>query len=259
MNLGISGRRALITGAAGGIGRATARALIEEDVEVVLTDLKEEGVRDAAAELGAVGHAADLSSADGVAGLHEAVQGDIDILVHAAGVTGAKGDPMTMEDADWDHAWRTDFMSGVRLARAFGPAMLERRWGRMVFVTSENAAQPYPDETVYNVAKIAIASFAKSLAMAHAGNGLSVNCVAPAFVETAMTDGMMDKRAGDGESREEAVAAFLEEERPFLALGRRGRPEEVAAVIALLCSERASFVAGANWRVDGGSVASVEM
>lgn len=260
MDLGLRGRGALVTGGAGGIGFQTARLLAAEGARVTLTDIDAEAVAAKADEVGGRGLAADLSTSEGARALLEALDDEIDILVHAAGVTGAKGDPLEMTDEDWTHAWNTDFMSAVRLARALGPRMVERGWGRMVFVTSENAAQPYPDETVYNVAKVALASFSKSVAMQHSGRGLLANCVAPAFIETAMTNRMMDRKAeSQGESRETAVAEFLEQDRPFLGLGRRGRPEEVAPVIALLCSDLASFVAGANWRVDGGSVASLEL
>ncbi|WP_075222277.1 SDR family NAD(P)-dependent oxidoreductase [Acuticoccus yangtzensis] len=259
MDLKINGKRALVTGGSGGLGAAAAAVLADAGAEIWLTDIDEEKVAETAAKIGAKSVAADLSTTEGAQALFQAT-GEVDILVHAAGVTGAKGDPLEMTDEDWNEALQVDFMSAVRVARLYGPAMLKAGWGRMVFVTSENAAQPYPDETVYNVAKIGVASFAKSISMAHAGKGLLANCVAPAFIETPMTDGMMEKEAKKrGVSREEAVKAFLDEERPYLALKRRGRPEEVAPVIALLASELASFVAGANWRVDGGSVGSIEI
>ncbi|RAI03032.1 ketoacyl reductase [Acuticoccus sediminis] len=259
MDLRIDGRSALVTGGSGGIGSAAAQMLAEAGVTVWLSDIDKKAVTAAAKAIGATPVAADLSTTGGAAALHEAT-GPVDILVHAAGVTGAKGDPLRMTDDDWDEVHQIDFMSAVRVARLYGPAMIDKGWGRMVFVTSENAAQPYPDETVYNVAKIGLASFAKSIAMAHAGKGLLANCVAPAFIETPMTDGMMEKEAQKrGVGKDEAIEAFLDEQRPYLGLKRRGRPEEVAPVIALLCSELASFVSGANWRVDGGSVGSIEI
>jgi len=260
MDLGISGKRALITGATGGIGLATCRFLAAEGATLFLSDLDGEKVRRAAGVFGADHAEADLSDKDGCEALVRAAGTDFDIWVHATGVTGDKGDPLRMDESAWSKALNVDFMSAVRLARLLCPPMMQRGWGRVVFVTSENVAQPYPDETVYNASKSALLSFAKSVAMAHSGTGMLVNCVAPAFIETPMTDGMMKKRAQEqGVSQDQAVTGFLKEERPYLVLGRRGRPEEAAAVIAMLCSELASFVTGANWRVDGGAVGSINI
>jgi NAD(P)-dependent dehydrogenase (short-subunit alcohol dehydrogenase family) len=262
MDLGIKGRRALITGGAGTIGKHTARLLIEEGVTVTLTDIDEDEVKETAKELGGgtEGIAADLASSSGAKEFAAKVTGKPDILVHAAGVTGAKGDPLEIEEDEFMEALQIDFLSGVRMAKHFVPAMAEKGWGRVVYVTSENVAQSYPDEVVYNSAKSALLSFAKGLSMPYAKKGVLVNAVAPAFIETNMTDGMMKKRAEEeGVSFDEAVESFLEEERPYLKLGRRGRPDEVAATIAFLCSERASFVVGSNYRVDGGAVASLDI
>jgi NAD(P)-dependent dehydrogenase (short-subunit alcohol dehydrogenase family) len=260
MDLKLGGKRALVTGAAGGIGGAIARRLAGEGASLTLVDRKSETLADIADDLDARSASADLSTQHGVDALMAEIGIEHDILVHAAGVTGAKGDPLAMMDEDWMEALETDFLSGVRLARHLGPHMLAENWGRMVFVTSENAAQPYPDETVYNVSKVGLTSFAKSVSMAHAAAGLLANCVSPAFVATGMTDAMMDAKADEqGTTRDEAIENFLKSDRPFLALQRRGRPEEVAPVVALLCSDLASFVAGANWRVDGGSVASLDL
>ena len=264
MDLGIKGRSAVVTGGAGGIGLATARILLEEGAHVLLTDIDEAELKASVKVLGgATDHlqalVADLSGQAGVDTLIDATAWNLDILVHTTGVTGAKGDPLAdMTDEDWAKAWNIDFMSGVRVARALVPAMVKRGWGRAVFVTSENATQPYPDEAVYNVAKAALLSFVKASGQVYAPQGVLINSVAPAFIATDMTDGMMKKRAKKlGVSMDEAIESFLKEERPYLVLKRRGRPEEVAAVIAMLCSERASFVVGSNWRVDGGSVMAI--
>ena len=264
MDLGIKGRSAVVTGATGGIGLATARILLEEGAHVLLTGPDQMKLKRTAEQLGgATEHLqcvrADLSGQTGVDTLRDATHGNVDIVVHTAGVTGAKGDPLAdITDEDWADAWNIDFMSGVRVARALVPAMVERGWGRVVFVTSENATQPYPEEAVYNAAKAALLSFVKATGQVYAPKGVLINAVAPAFIATGMTDGMMKKRAEKlGVSIDEAIQSFLDEERPYLVLKRRGRPEEVASVIALLCSERASFVVGSNWRVDGGSVMAI--
>lgn len=263
MDLGINGKTALVTGGSSGIGLATARALLDEGAEVIIVGRHGDHVSRAVDELGENCHGlqADLREADQVSGLAETVRERFtmpDIVVCAAGVTGAKGHPLEMKDADWQEAWETDFMSVVRTLRAFVPSMTQRGWGRAVVVTSENAVQPYWDEAVYNVAKAALLNLTKGLSRVCAKDNVLINSVSPAFIETPMTDTMMDKKArADDVSREEAIGEFLDEERPFLEMKRRGKPEEVAAAIAFLCSEKASFVVGSNYRVDGGSVATL--
>ncbi|MEQ3625605.1 MAG: SDR family oxidoreductase [Celeribacter sp.] len=265
MDLGISGKLALISGASGGIGLEAARTLAADGARVFLTDLQHEPLEKAAATLGdavAGTTACDLTDQSAVEALLYETEalGGADMLVHAAGVTGAKGDPLEMTDDDWMEAWQIDFMSAVRMARAFVPSMVAKGWGRVVFVTSENAVQPYADEAVYNAAKAALLNFTKCVSLPYGPKGVLFNTVSPAFIETPMTDGMMDKRADAlGVSKDKAINTFLKEERPFLSLSRRGQPEEVASVIALLCSERASFINGSAYRVDGGSVGAMNM
>jgi len=260
MDLGIKGKRALVTGGSGGMGIETIKRFIEAGVTVTATDLKDEDLEPLRKEFGIKCIAGDLASKSGVDDFIAKAGTDFDIWVHAAGVTGDKGDPLTMSEEAWEDALNIDFMSGVRMARHLCPPMIDRGWGRVVFVTSENVAQPYPEETVYNSAKSALLSHAKSIAMAHSDKGLLVNCIAPAFIETPMTDGMMEKRKEEkGCSFDEAVESFLEEERPYLVMKRRGKVEEVAPVIVFLCSELSSFVTGSNWRIDGGAVGSINV
>ena len=270
MDLQISGRTAVISGAAGDIALETARILLDEGCNLVLTDVDEDELKDAAEKLDGGERVrtvvADLSNQEGADQVRdEGTRGEDDwrpsIMFHAAGVTGAKGDPLEdITEDDWEHAWNTDFMTAVRMSRAFIPTMRKAGWGRVVFVTSENVAQPYPDEAVYNASKAAVLSFAKSMSQIYAAEGVLINCIAPAFIETDMTDGMMEKRAKQrGTDMDEAIESFLEEERPHLELKRRGRPEEVAFITACMLSERASFVNGANYRIDGGSVQTINV
>ena len=149
-------------------------------------------------------------------------------------------------------------MGPVRLVSAFLPSLRKGGWGRIVLMASEDGVQPYDDEIPYCSAKAGVLALMKGLSRTYAKEGLLVNCVSPAFIHTPMTDAMMEKRAKKiGSSVDEAVVSFLAEERPYMALQRRGEPQEVAAVVAFLCSEQASFVNGANYRVDSGAVASI--
>lgn len=151
MDLQIKGRVALISGAAGGIGLATAKLLAEEGVHLLLTDKDQAALDKASADLpgDVLCVAADMTRQDEVDALVKAGEdrfGQIDIVVHAAGVTGAKGDPLELPDSDYQETWATDFFSAVRVARATVPAMRRRGWGRLVCITSENAVQPYWEE-----------------------------------------------------------------------------------------------------------------
>ena len=263
MDLGISGKTALISGGDSGIGWQTAKILLDEGVTVVITDKDQSSLDEAAARLDGPLHAfaADITSTESIARLHQQVMdavGDIDILVQSAGITGAQGLFHEVDDAGWVETIEVDLLGPVRLVSAFLPSLRQGGWGRIVFLASEDGVQPYDDEIPYCSAKAGVLALMKGLSRTYATEGLLVNAVSPAFIHTPMTDAMMEKRAKErGTDIDEAIESFLDEERPYMALKRRGEPEEVANVIAFLCSDRSGFVNGANYRVDSGAVASI--
>jgi NAD(P)-dependent dehydrogenase (short-subunit alcohol dehydrogenase family) len=267
MELGINNKVAVITGGDSGIGRATAKLLADEGAKIALLDKTTEPLQATVADINKVGEAypvkADLRNLDEVKAAKDQIlekYGTVDILVNCAGITGATGDFLDISDEDWQETLEVDLMAAVRMCRTFIPVMRDSGWGRVVLVTSEDAVQPYTDEMPYCAAKAGVLNFAKNLSKAYAEDGVLVNSVAPAFVETPMTDAMMDQRAEKMDtSKDEAIATFLKEKRPHLELQRRGKAQEVAAVIAFLCSQQSSYVVGANYRVDGGSVASISL
>jgi NAD(P)-dependent dehydrogenase (short-subunit alcohol dehydrogenase family) len=265
MDFGIKDKVAVITGGDSGIGIATAKLLTSEGVKVALIDKTDDKLKQAAQEVGKIGEVmyvkCDLRELAQVEKAKTQILerfGKVDILVNAAGITGATGDFLEISDEDWHEAIEVDLMSAVRVCRAFIPSMRAEGWGRVVLISSEDALQPYADELPYCAAKAGVLNLAKGLSKAYGKDGVLINSVSPAFIATPMTDAMMKKQAEEkGISFEEAISQFLKKERPNLELNRRGKAQEVAAVIAFLCSQQASFVLGANYRVDGGSVASI--
>lgn len=266
MDLGIQGKTALVFGGDSGIGWNTARILLREGATVVVTDIDQARLDNSADQLDAApgtlhAFAADVRSAASLADLHTMVRdavGEIDILVQSSGVTGAQGLFHEIDEDGWKETLDVDLMGPVRITREFIGDLRNGGWGRIVYLVSEDATQPYDDELPYCAAKAGVLSFAKGLSRSYASEGLLVNTVSPAFIHTPMTDEMMDKRSKElGTSFDDAIESFLDEERPYMELGRRGEPEEVANVVAFLCSDLASFVNGSNYRVDSGSVATI--
>ncbi len=269
MDLKIKGKTALITGGDSGIGMETAKFLARAGVNIVLSDRKDnKDLKNAVKQVekecehGAkvMGIAADISINDEVIALADSIEkefGGAHIIFHAAGARGAAGDFLKLTDEDWMKTIDVDLMGAVRVARAFVPQMQKLKWGRMILVASENAFQPYIEESPYNACKAAIINLSKCLSRSYSKENILFNVISPAFIETPMTDAMMEDVAKErGCSVEEAVKWFVKKNRPHIAMERRGKTEEVASVVAFLCSEHASYINGSNIRIDGGAVES---
>ena len=261
VDLGISGRACIVTGASRGIGLATARLLCAEGARVLLTARGEQAVGEAAGSVAEAGgeaaHVAlDVTAADAADRLLSACEerfGPPDILVNNAGTSAARPlDELT--DDEWQAQWELNVMGPMRLMRAAAPRLAERGWGRIVNVSSSAGKRPSPSNVAYAVAKAAQLSLSRAFADAYAARGVLVNAVAPGPVATGLwmgEGGLADQAAqASGGTREQALEAM----RQRVPLGRFGTEEEIAATIAFLCSEQAGNVAGAAWSVDGGAV-----
>ena len=262
MDLGLAGKACAVTGASRGIGRETARELCAEGARVLLVARTPEDL-DAATEecarAGGEAAALELDVTDPEAGeriVAEAEQrfGSLDILVNNAG-SAIWRDLDEIPDADWQAAWEVNVMAPLRAMRAAIPAMAERGWGRVVNVSSTAGKRPSANMAEYSVAKAAELSLSRLFADRHASDGVLVNAICPGPVKSELwmdEGGLLDqsKQLAGHESRADALDA-AGSKRP---IGRLAEVEEVAAAIVFLCSERASYVAGAAWSVDGGTV-----
>jgi NAD(P)-dependent dehydrogenase (short-subunit alcohol dehydrogenase family) len=263
MDLGLKGKRALVTGSTAGIGLATARALADEGAQVTLNGRTEARVAAAVSLLrrelaGATvdGIAADLSSADGCRTLIDKLP-DVDVLVNNLGIFEPKPFEQ-ITDADWMRFFETNVLSGIRLARHYVAAMRSRDWGRIVFVSSESALQ-IPSEMIhYGMTKTAQLAVSRGLAETLAGTGVTVNSVLPGPTASegvgAFVTELARARGVDGATVERE---FFATARPSSVLQRFATPAEVAAMIVYVCSSQASATTGAALRVDGGVVRSI--
>lgn len=244
MDLGLSGRACIVTGASRGIGAATVRLLEAEGASVL-------GVSRA------TGHdVTDPAAAERI--VDECVQrfGRLDVLVNNAGTSFVRAiDELT--DEDWQGQWELNVMAPMRLMKAAAPRMADAGWGRIVNVTSSSGKRPSLTNAAYSVTKAAQLSLSRVFADAWAARGVLVNAVAPGPVESGLwmdDDGLAAQVAEQkGTTREEA----LESTRSKVPIGRMGTEDEIAAVVAFLCSERASNVTGAAWSADGGSFQAI--
>jgi 3-oxoacyl-[acyl-carrier protein] reductase len=250
MDLGISGRSAVVTGASSGIGLATARLLAAEGAAVLMVARDEERLSDAAAAI--EGEVSTLAADVTDPAAPERI-GTPDILVNNAGTSFAR--PLEeLTDDDWQAQWDLHVMASLRLMRAAVTGMAERGWGRIVNVGSSAGKRPSYTNVAYSVTKSAQHMLSRVFADTYAAQGVLVNTVSPGPVDSPLwvaDGGLGDQTAeAQGVTREEALASAGSK----APLGRFGTADEIAAVIAFLCSERASDVVGANWSVDGGAV-----
>jgi 3-oxoacyl-[acyl-carrier protein] reductase len=243
MMFDLTGRTAFVTGASGGIGAAIARALAEQGAIVALGGTREEPLNALAQELAGKGHvviadigdraAADKAFADAEA----ALGGKVDILVNNAGITRDQL-AMRMKDEDWDRVLEVNLTAGFRLARAAMRGMMKRRWGRIIGITSVVGATGNPGQANYAASKAGMIGMTKALAAEVASRGITVNCVAPGFIDTAMT------------------AVLTEEQNQRIAgnvpAGRLGVSAEIAAAVVYFASEEAAYTTGATLHVNGG-------
>ncbi|MBS1024142.1 3-oxoacyl-[acyl-carrier-protein] reductase [Gluconobacter cerinus] len=239
----LSGKIALVTGASGGIGAAIARQLHALGATVVLSGTREAALKELADSLGerthiAVANLSDASEADGlVAKAEEAAGAPLDILVNNAGLTRDTL-AIRMKDSDWSQVMTVDLESPFRLARAALKGMLRRRAGRIISIASVVGTTGNAGQANYAAAKAGIVGMSKSLAQEAGPRGVTVNVVAPGFIETPMTDVLSEG------IREKLVGS--------IPLGRMGNPDDVAAAVVYLASDEAAWVTGTTLHVNGG-------
>jgi 3-oxoacyl-[acyl-carrier protein] reductase len=238
----LHGKSALVTGASGGIGGAIARALHGAGATVLLAGTRRPALDELAASLGERAHVATADLADPAAGdtlvkAAEAAMGQLDILVNNAGLTRDML-ALRMKDEDWQTVIDVDLTAGFRLARAALRGMVRRRWGRIVSITSVVGQTGNPGQANYVAAKAGLVGMSKALAQEVATRGVTVNCVAPGFIATAMTEGLT------AEQNARITQA--------VPIGRVGTADEVAPCVLFLASDEARYVTGHTLHVNGG-------
>ncbi len=263
MDLELDGKHALVTGSTAGIGYSIAEALAREGARVVVNGRTTKRVEQALASIRTShpqakveGFAADFGNADGV---RAAVQRfpDVDILVNNLGIFEPKPFEQ-IPDEDWFRLFEVNVMSGVRLCRDYLPGMKKRNWGRIVFISSESAVQIPAEMIHYGMTKTAQLAISRGLAETTAGTDVTVNAVLAGPTASEGVNEFVDRlAASSNQTKADFEAEFFRNIRPSSLLQRFARPEEVAALVAFLCSPLSSATNGAALRADGGVVRSI--
>lgn len=238
----LKGKTALVTGASGGIGGAIARRLHGQGATVVLSGTRAAALEALAGELGERVHVATCDLGDAVEtealiGKAEAAAGQVDILVNNAGLT-RDGLAMRMKDEDWQRVLDVNLSAAFRLTRAALKGMMKRRWGRVVSITSIVGVTGNPGQANYAASKAGLIGMTKSLAQEVATRGITLNCVAPGMIETAMTDALNEQQ------RARILTA--------IPMQRLGNSDEIASAVVYLASDEAAYVTGQTLHVNGG-------
>ena len=261
MELGLEGKLALVSGSTAGIGYAIAEQLVREGARVIVNGRTQKAVDAAVAKLNGIAagsalpFAADLSTA---AAANEVAKKypDADIVVNNLGIFEPK-DFLDIIDEEWMHFFEVNVLSGIRLARAYLPAMKKKNWGRIIFISSESGVQIPPEMIHYGMTKTAQLAVSRGLAEALAGTGITVNCVLPGPTRSRGVEDFVDALAKrEGKTFQQFETEFFQKVRPTSLIKRFAKPEEVASLVAYVASPLASATTGAALRVDGGVVKS---
>jgi NAD(P)-dependent dehydrogenase (short-subunit alcohol dehydrogenase family) len=261
MQVDLSGLRALVTGSTKGIGRAIVEALAANGAEVVVNGRKaadtEQAIKEIRGKLPKARLAAapgDVATADGIATIIKGA-GDVDILINNAGIFEIK-DAFEIPDEDWQRLFATNVLSGVRLTRHYGPKMRAKKFGRVVFISSESGVQIPTEMIHYGFTKSAGLALMRGFAQALAATGVTVNAVLPG---PTLTEGVAEMFKSMGKSGDDLKVQrdYIENFRPSSVIKRLATTEEVAAAVLFLCSREASAITGSPLRADGGVVMSI--
>ena len=261
MDFGLNGKTALVLGGGGGLGRAIATALAAEGAKIAVAGIHLESVAATQAVLADAGRASlglewdlgDLSQIERQISRIEKELGPVDVLINNTG--GPPPTPASGQDpALWSKQFQSMVLSVIAITDRVLPGMRERQWGRVITSTSSGVVAPIPNLAISNALRLSLVGWSKTLAREVARDGVTVNIILPGRIETNRTKSLDEARA-KREGR--AVAEIAQESAAAIPVGRYGRPEEYADVVAFLASARASYLTGSVIRVDGGSIASI--